>query len=84
MISVISDGNYSSEIDINAIGHCYFFSFTPNNKNNPAIEAAAINAVHKPALKIPAIAEHPAVKTNKQATKNSNTGFITVSFICLL
>ena len=31
---------------------------------------------HTPALKIPAIAEHPATNTNKHANKNSNTGFI--------
>jgi len=36
----------------------------------------AIIPVHTPALKIPAIAEHPATNTSKQANKNSNTGFI--------
>ena len=36
---------------------------------------------HTPALKIPAIAEHPATNTNKHANKNSNTGFIKQLFL---
>jgi hypothetical protein len=40
------------------------------------IAAASRKAVHIPALKIPAMAEHPAIETSRQANINSYSGFI--------
>jgi len=40
------------------------------------MEPEAKIAVHRLAVNIPAIAEHPAIKSNTHAKKNSTTGFI--------
>lgn len=45
----------------------YCFAFLKNKTIKPIIAAASINAVQMPALKIPAIAEHPAIETSRQA-----------------
>ena len=47
---------------------------------NAAIEPAAKTAAHIPALNIPAMAEHPATKSNTHAVINSANGFIRSSF----
>jgi len=54
----------------------YFLAFTKNKIRSALIVKRTMMPAHTPALKIPAIAEHPATNTNKHANKNSNTGFI--------
>ena len=45
------------------------------------MDAIAKIAVHKLAVSIPAIAEHPAIKISVQAKKNSTKGFIQYSLL---